>query len=129
MGLTMKELAEIAFQKFANGLATGEWQPYLDLLAQDFVFWFPMGKYQGRNEGKEKATEFFNYVRTVYPTGLFATLENMVIGENTVVYEFKDEGLLFGTTEYKNRVAVAMDFKNGKITAYREYFGSDGKSF
>lgn len=31
-------------------------------------------------------------------------------------------------TPYKNRVAVAFDIRDDKICAYREYFGSDGKS-
>jgi len=44
------------------------------------------------------------------------------------VFEFRDEGVMRGQP-YKNRVAVAFDVRDDKICAYREYFGSDGKSY
>ncbi|MDJ0661980.1 MAG: hypothetical protein QNJ42_21215 [Crocosphaera sp.] len=55
--------------------------------------------------------------------------------EKTVIFEFRDEGLFRGVP-YKNRVAIskrsasrcAFDIRGDKICAYREYYGSDGKS-
>jgi ketosteroid isomerase-like protein len=49
-------------------------------------------------------------------------------GANTFVYEFRDEGTLRGEP-YRNRVAISLDVCGGKICGYREYFGSDGKSY
>ena len=45
-----------------------------------------------------------------------------------MVFEFRDEGLLLNQP-YKNRVAVSFDVRGEQISGYREYFGSDGKSF
>ena len=120
-------VAHQAFEHFQHGLATGEWNQFLDMLTEDFSFWFPMGKFHGLNQGKEKAREFFQYVSQAYKSGLTVTLDRVTSNETTVVFEFRDEGLLFGEL-YKNRVAVSFDVRGDKICSYREYFGSDGKS-
>ena len=105
------------------------------MVTDDFTFWFPTGQYHGLNEGKEKAKEFFTFVSEAFSEGLFITLENIVSNEKTVIFEFRDEGLFRGVP-YKNRVAIskrsasrcAFDIRGDKICAYREYYGSDGKS-
>ena len=122
------KVAQKAFEHFIHGLASGEWNAFLDMLAEDFTFWFPMGKYYGLNVGKKRAQEFFQYVSEVFSPGLTLTsLDSVTSNETTVVFEFRDEGLLMGEP-YKNRVAVAFDVRGDKICGYREYFGSDGKS-
>lgn len=121
------EIAHQAFGHFTHGLATGEWQPFVDMLTEDFTFWFPVGKYHGLNTGKERALEFFNYVTETFSPGLSLTLDRVTSNETTVVFEFRDEGLMRGEP-YKNRIAVSFDIRGDKICCYREYFGSDGKS-
>lgn len=121
------EVAQQAFEHFTHGLATGEWQGFLEMLTEDFTFWFPVGDYHGLNVGKERAREFFQYVSQAFSQGLILTLDRVTSNETTVVFEFRDEGLMWGQT-YKNRVAVSFDVRGDKICAYREYFGSDGKS-
>jgi ketosteroid isomerase-like protein len=123
------QVAHQAFEQFTYGLATGEWQAFLDMLTDDFTFWFPLGKYQGLNLGKERAKEFFQYVSACFRPGIQLTsLDCVTSNKTTVVFQFQDEGLLFGQP-YKNRVAVAFDVRGDKICGYREYFGSDGKSY
>ncbi|MDM9379290.1 nuclear transport factor 2 family protein [Chlorogloeopsis sp. ULAP01] len=122
------KVAQQAFEHFRHGMETGEWNQFLDILTEDFSFWFPMGKFHGLNVGKERAQEFFQYVTQTFSSGLQLTsLDRITSSETTVVFEFRDEGLLFGQP-YKNRVAVSFDVRGDKICAYREYFGSDGKS-
>lgn len=116
------------FEAFKQGLATGQWQDFLGMLSDDFEFYFPIGQYKGLNQGKAKAAEFFEYVALVYNQGLQITeLLRMTASEQTVVFEFRDEGLMRGEM-YRNRVTVSWDIRDGQITRYREYFGSDGKS-
>jgi ketosteroid isomerase-like protein len=122
------KVAHQAFEHFQHGLATGNWNQFLDMVTDDFSFWFPMGKYHGRHEGREKAREFFQYVSEAFKSGLSVTLDRVTSNETTVVFEFRDEGQLFGEL-YKNRVAVSFDVRGDKICGYREYFGSDGKSY
>ena len=128
----IESLADLAFERFKNGLKGGSWGPFFEMLDDDFTFHFPQGDYLGLNEGKDKAIEFFNYVGTVYPDGLEITeLLRRTVSGNTAVFEFKDEGRMSirgKDLPYKNRVTISLDFENGKIKHYREYFGSDGKS-
>ena len=122
------ETAHQAFQTFVDGLATGQWEPFLNLLTDDFTFWFPMGPYHGLNVGKQRAAEFLQFTREAFKEGLTVThVSRVTSNDTTVVFEFQDEGLL-RDEPYKNRVAVSFDVRGDKICAYREYFGSDGKS-
>ena len=122
---------KVAHQAFANlqhGLSTGDWNPMLDLLTEDFTFWFPVGPYHGLNEGKEKAQDFFKYVSEVFEQSIKLTsLDRVTHNETTAVFEFRDEGRMW-QEPYKNRIAVSFDVRGDKICGYREYFGSDGKS-
>lgn len=116
-----------AFKHFTHGLATGEWNLFLDMLTEDFSFWFPIGKFHGLNVGKDKAKDFFQYVCESFQGGLTLTLDRVTSNETTVVFEFRDEGKLLGKP-YKNRIAVSFDVREDKICGYREYLGSDGES-
>ncbi|MFM2062073.1 MAG: hypothetical protein RLZZ507_1743 [Cyanobacteriota bacterium] len=123
------KIAQQAFEHFQYGLETGDWHNFLDMLTDDFTFWFPTGKFHGLNIGKERAKEFFAYVSEAFQTGIKLTsLDSITSNEKTVIFEFRDEGKLFGQP-YKNRIAVAFDVRDNKICSYREYFGSDGKSY
>jgi len=116
-----------AFESFSQGLATQQWDAFLDMLTDDFSFWFPAGPFQGLNIGKAKAREFCQYVAACFPDGLSITLDGVTSNETTVVFELRSEGKFRGEI-YKNRVAVFFDVRGDKICSYREYFGSDGKS-
>ena len=122
------EVGTRAFEHFKHGLATGEWQEFLAMLSEDFSFYFPQGKYKGQNTGKATAEEFFKYVSATFAGGLRVTeVLRVTAGEDSIVFEFKDEGSLRGEA-YKNRVAVSWEIRGDRIVSYREYFGSDGKS-
>lgn len=122
------EVGHKAFEHLTHGLATGDWNELLNMLTDDFTFWFPVGLFHGLNVGKERIREFFQYVSETFIGGLTITsVERITSNETTVVFEFRDEGMLRGEP-YKNRVAVSFDIRGDKICAYREYFGSDGKS-
>jgi ketosteroid isomerase-like protein len=117
-----------AFEKFKNGLQKNDWQPFFEMLTDDFVIFFPTGKYQGERKGKDKAIEFFKYVGETFKDGLnIVEVLRVTANETTIVFEMRDEGVLRGNI-YKNRVALSWDVRGNKISSYREYFGSDGKS-
>jgi ketosteroid isomerase-like protein len=116
-----------AFEHFTHGLATGEWDLFLEMLTDDFTFWFPVGSFHGLNVGKERAREFFQYVDGVFGGITITSLERVTSSETTVVFEFRDEGHMRGEP-YKNRIAVSFDIDGDKICGYREYLGSDGES-
>jgi uncharacterized protein (DUF1330 family)/ketosteroid isomerase-like protein len=123
---TSKQVAEEAFEDFRRGLATGAWEPFLARLSDDFTFHFPLGRFQGLNRGKDRAAEFFAFVSQAYPQGLEVVEVHGVTAEgNRVVFEFEDDGLLFGKP-YHNLVAISLDVCGEKICGYREYFGIVG---
>ncbi len=122
------KVAHQAFENLQHGLTTGEWNPMLDMLTEDFTFWFPAGSYHGLNVGKERAKAFFTHVSEVFgQTIKLVSLESVTSNDTTVVFEFRDEGMMRNEL-YKNRIAVSFDVRGDKICGYREYFGSDGKS-
>lgn len=114
------EVANQAFQYFSQGLATGNWQPFLDMLTEDFTFWFPVGLYQGVNTGKDRAASFFRYVSEAFSEGLTVTVERVTSNDTTVVFEIHSEGRLRGKP-YSNQVAVSLDVRGHQICGYREY--------
>lgn len=115
------EIAQIAFNYFSQGLASGEWHDFLDMLTEDFSFSFPIPPFQGENVGKDKAKQFFNYVsQQVFTTGLFLTVERITSNENTVVFEVKSQGLMFDQP-YANQAAISFDIRGNYICGYREY--------
>lgn len=121
-----RTVAEEAFEDFRRGLATGEWEPFLARLSDDFTFHFPLGRYQGLNRGKERASEFFDFVSRAYPEGLVIEQVHGVTAEgNRVVFEFEDRGTLRGEP-YHNLVAISLDVCGEQICGYREYFGLVG---
>jgi hypothetical protein len=123
---TPKQVAEEAFEDLRTGLATGVWEPFLGRLSDDFTFHFPLGRFQGLNEGRERAAEFFAFVSEAYPGGLeIVEVKGVTAEGNRVVFEFEDQGLLFGKP-YHNLVAISLDVCGEQICAYREYFGLVG---
>jgi ketosteroid isomerase-like protein len=132
-GRSTEEKGLAAFEKFRTGLSTGHWSDFTDLLTDDFTFYFPQGKWRGEHRGKSKALEFFPYVTSVFPGGITVTsIDRVLVSGDTAMIEFKDEGTMVlpgaPPKPYKNRVAIAYDFRGDQVCGYREYFGSDGTS-
>lgn len=117
---TTLAIAHQAFDAWKMGLATGQWDEFLAMLTEDFTLSFPVGKYQGVHQGKAIAEEFFNFVSQVYAEGLQVTLKRTHCVGNTVIFELKSDGTMFGQT-YHNQAAVFFDVRDDKISGYREY--------
>ncbi len=45
-------IAQQAFAVFAQGWASGDFQPFLEMLADEFTFWYPYGSYRGKFIGQ-----------------------------------------------------------------------------
>ena len=120
-------VATEAFERLKSGFAGGEWEPFFDMLSDDFSFWFPRGRYLGLNRGKQRAVEFFSSASRAYREGLDVTeVLCVTANETSAVFEFRDEAVL-PRGLYRNRVAISLDVRGDKICGYRQYFGSDGK--
>lgn len=115
-------VAEAAFQAFAQGLASGEWSPFLDQLSDDFTFWFPAGSFKGLNHGRDRAKAFFELASSLFPDGLALTVIQVTSNSKTVIFEVRSSGMMAGHP-YENQAAIAFDVRDEKISAYREYLG------
>ncbi|MGB3292666.1 MAG: nuclear transport factor 2 family protein [Phormidesmis sp.] len=118
----MIETAQAAFQEFSQGLASGEWSPFLSRLSEDFTFWFPAGPFKGINTGKDRAQDFFMMVSKLFPEGLSLKVERVMSDENTVLFEVRSHGLMLGQP-YENQAAISFDIRGEKVCGYREYLG------
>ncbi|MBE7382141.1 MAG: nuclear transport factor 2 family protein [Leptolyngbya sp. SIO1E4] len=116
------QFAQDAFQDFSSGLGSGDWQPFLARLSDDFTFWFPAGPFKGLNTGKEKAAAFFASASKIFPKGLTLTVLQITSNPTTVVFEVRSEGQM-GTHPYQNQAAIAFDIKDNQVCGYREYLG------
>ena len=117
------------WEAFTKGMTTHEWEDFLGMLTDDFEFFFPTGEWNGLHKGKAKAAEYFGLVKKIAPGGFtIVELMHTSVSEDAIVFEFKDEAVLFGK-EYKNRVAMSWTIRGEQICGQREYFGSDGKSY
>ena len=116
------------YENFLKGVQKGDWQSFFEMLTDDFTIFFPRGEFQGESKGKERAMQFFKYVGETFKDG-FIVVEVLRItaSETTIIFELRDEAILNGKP-YKNRVALSWDIRGDKISTYREYFGSDGKT-
>jgi ketosteroid isomerase-like protein len=115
-------VAEAGFAAFAHGLATGKWSDFLNLLSDDFTFWFPAGPFQGWNRGKDQAAKFLSAASQVFAGGLTVEVVRITQGGNTVVFEVKSQGQMLGHP-YQNQAAIAFEVQGEQIIAYREYLG------
>ncbi len=116
------ETAQQALEKFTQGLATGDWEPFLEMLTDDFSFWFPVGPFQGWNHGKAKASEFFQSVAQIFSEGLVITVERCTSNANTVIFEIRSTGNMAGYP-YQNQAAISFDIRGNQVCCYREYLG------
>lgn len=116
------KVAHAAFEEFSQGLSSGNWDAFLERLSEDFTFWFPAGPFKGKNAGKERARAFFDSVSNVFPEGLSLTIERVMSDENTVLFEVRSHGLMFGSP-YENQAAISFDIQGEKVCGYREYLG------
>jgi ketosteroid isomerase-like protein len=114
-------VAQKGFDLLQQGLATGQWEPFLEMLTDDCTFSFPAGSYKGLHQGKTMLAKFLNYAtESVFKNGLLLTLKRITSNETTVVFEVYSEGEMWGKP-YQNQAAIAFDIQGDKICSYREY--------
>lgn len=118
-------IAQQAFQAFARGWATGDFQPFLEMLTDEFTFWYPYGKYRGKFTGQAGKAQMIAKCHEHTQAGdrlTFRPPHHITSSETTVMFEFECAGVI-DHTPYQGRIAIALDVKGEKISGFREYFG------
>jgi limonene-1,2-epoxide hydrolase len=120
---SIPETAQKAFQHFSQGVATGEWKPLIDMLANDCNVWLPVSRFRNSNTGKNAATAYFQFVSQELQVRAKVTPISVTINGNTVCYEFRVEGTAAGKpTNTQNTVFFEVDGE--QVSSFREYFGN-----
>ncbi len=114
-------VAQEGFERFKQGLATGQWEPFLEMLTEDCSFSIPASSYKDANQGKTILAKFLNYAsECVFKRSLTLTLQRITHNETTVVFEVRSEGEMW-ENPYENQAAIAFDIQGDRICSYREY--------
>ena len=122
------DIATHAFHLFAHGWATGDFQPYIDMLADDVEFSFPEGEQGGHFTGKEGRLKMIAKCKAHADSGERLTLHpphHITSNGTTTVFEFVAEGMLVSGF-YRGEIAIALEVKEGKVCGFREYYGFAG---
>ncbi|MGD1951526.1 MAG: nuclear transport factor 2 family protein [Leptolyngbyaceae cyanobacterium] len=120
--------ARKAFDLFTQGWKTGDFEPYIAMLADEMTFWFPMGAHRGKFTGAAGRQEMIAKCRDHTAAGDRLTLHEphyaLTDGSSTI-FEFDSDGL-YGGEPYQGHNAIAFQIQDDKIIGFREYFGDLG---
>lgn len=118
------EILENAYQQFLNGWATGNWQPFLDLVSDDLIFQYPAGVYKGRHlapEGKPKMVAWANAhggagdrIQIIPSLKLFQDDWGFFCANSIGTYNREP---------YDGNEAYVLRVRGNQVIEYREYIG------
>jgi ketosteroid isomerase-like protein len=111
--------------RFDHGWRTGDWQPFLATLTDDFSFWFPEDPARGRFEGAAGRRAVKEW------TDFHSRNGNRVIGErrrttnagDRVFYEYESRGASPATEAYRNWELIIVQVRGNRVCALHEYWG------
>jgi ketosteroid isomerase-like protein len=98
-------------------------QEFLDRLTDDATWTIP-GAWRGISGTKDRAA-IEKFVRVVFPAGFPAgvdlDLRDVYQDGNHVLVEFTARAVTSKGRDYENTYCFALDFRDGKVSAIREY--------
>jgi ketosteroid isomerase-like protein len=115
--------AEKAYQHLCEGLATGQWQPFFDLLADevDLIWPFPpvAGHYTGV-EGRKTIAEIFSQLGGEGNRITDVTVYGKTVSTDRVVFEDHSRGEFFGRP-YEGRHCIHLIMRDAQVVGFHEY--------
>lgn len=117
--------ARQAFDYLAQGWATGNFQPFIEMLTEDVVFWLPIGKQRDTDFTYEDKQQLITRLKTRTVTGdrlLFSPPDRITSNATTVTLEFATQGTI-RQQPFQGRNIISFDITGEKISGIREYFG------
>jgi ketosteroid isomerase-like protein len=119
------KLAQDAFFAFCQGWMTGDFQPFLAMLADKLDFSYPYGKHRGRFTGQDGKAQITAKCHDHTAAGDYLNFQpphHITSSETTVMFEFECAGVIDGEA-YHGRIAIALDVSGDRVSGFREYFG------
>lgn len=119
------KIAQQAFDYLAQGWATGDFQPFIDMLTNDVVFWLPVGKQRDTALTYEDRQQLIARFKARSAAGdrlIFSSPDRITSNETTVTFEFAVQGTI-RQQPFQGRNSISFDITGDKISGIREYFG------
>lgn len=112
-----------AFEAWEQGEHTGDYTAFRGLLGEITVFSHP---YLGRHMDAAAGENLRNLMagREAEPNRLTFSRVTVAAGPGVAVCLFDSSGLIAGTTQYSRYNAIAFHVEDGRVTGFREYFGT-----
>jgi ketosteroid isomerase-like protein len=117
-----RDIVLAAWKANGAGHNGASFEPWFERLRDDVSITMPLGQFRGENKGMAVAHQIYGAIAAANPRLTYEDPIRISENGNTVVLEFDDHGTIAGYP-YKNRIAASFDVVDGKIAAYREYFG------
>lgn len=114
--------AELAFDHLCTAGETGDWQPLLEMLSDEFEFLFPAGALRGKHTGLEGKGKFLQWVQKRASSRSRKTTDLKLFSEDWAVFcvdVIGDDSLGY----FETHVALFFRVNGGRVVAYREYIG------
>lgn len=124
-GIKIQQTAQQAFDYLAQGWATGNFQPFIDMLADEVMFWLPIGQQRNTPFGYEDKQQLIARLQVRTERGdrlIFSPPKNILSNDTSVIVEFETQGTIRNQAFTGNNV-ISFDIQDDKITGIREYFG------
>ncbi len=118
----IEKIAEKGLKYWVLAIETGNWEPYMEMLNDDYTFWLPKGGFRYKTSdlhisgGKLVDAELNANRLKAYKN----PPNRKSIGDHTVVFEFIYSALN-SKEHFQNCMALSFDIREGKISACREY--------
>jgi hypothetical protein len=125
MEATKIQTAQQAFDYLAQGWATGNFQPFIDMLAAEVTFWLPVGQQRATPFGYEDKQQLIARLQARKQRGdrlIFSLPDQVTSNDTAVTFEFATQGTIRNQA-FTGRNVVSFDIQGDKIAGIREYFG------
>jgi ketosteroid isomerase-like protein len=111
-----------AFEFLCRAGETGDWQPLVEMLTEDFEFLFPAGPLRGHHEGAVGKEAFLQWVKKRAASRSVKTVELALHTDEWSVYcvDSRGEDAL---GQFETHVALFFKARGDQLCAYREYIG------
>ncbi|WP_017653305.1 nuclear transport factor 2 family protein [Fortiea contorta] len=117
--------AQQAFEYYAQGWATANFQLFMEMLTDDVVFWLPVGKQRNKTfeyEGKQQIMARLQARSSRGDRLVLSSPDQVTSNAVTVTFEFTSQGTV-RNQPFQGRNLISFDIKDDKISGIREYFG------
>lgn len=118
----INKIAENGLKYWVLAIETNNWQPYLEMLDEDYTFWIPKDGFKYKtNDSVISHKQIIDFELNANRLKAYSSPPSRIsIGPITVVFEFIYSAIN-SKEHFQNCMALSFDIKNGKISACREY--------